>query len=117
MDGVMFDIQKTSKILAISFGLTSILLGGLTYRSFTSKWQGIEYGISYLNGYLVPSSTNPLILKWYYLLGAILFGIVAIGALCLYLISPKDIGCGYEQYLHEPYEPSKDEKPIGNKIN
>jgi hypothetical protein len=123
MDDVMFDTEKTFKLLTISFGLTSILLGGLTYRSFTSKWQGIEYGISYLNGYMVPSSTNPSILKWYYLLGAILFGIVAIGALCLYLISPKDIGRGYEQYRHEPYEPyepyepSKDEKSIKDKIN
>jgi hypothetical protein len=117
MDDVMFDTEKTFKLLTISFGLTSILLGSLTYRSFTSKWQGIEYGISYLNGYMVPSSTNPSISKWYYLLGAIMFGIVAIGALCLYLISPKDIGRGYEQYLHESYEPSKDEKPIEDKIN
>jgi hypothetical protein len=113
----MFNIEKTSKILAISFGFTSMLLGGLTYSSFTSKWQEIEYEISYLNGYLVLSLTNPSILKWYYLLDAILLGIVAIGALCLYLISPKDIGRGYEQYLHEPYEPSKDEKPIEDRTN
>jgi hypothetical protein len=114
MGGVMFDREKIFKILAISFGLMSALLFGLTYMSFTSKWQAIEYGISYYGGYIAPSATNPSILKWFYLLGAVLFGIIGIGAFCLYLTSPKDIGRDYEQYL---YPSSKDEKPIEDRTN